>query len=141
VSLLRAPKSPDPEADMGRHEFAYALLPHGGGWREGGVVAEGARFNAPLRWCRCTPAPSFASVDDPNLVLDTVKRAESSEDIVLRLYEAHGARGVARVRLAVPVERAHLANALEEDDDALDLDAGAIVVPYRPYEVLTVKVG
>ncbi len=141
VSLLRAPKSPDPGADMGRHEFAYALLPHGGGWREGGVVAEGARFNAPLRWCRCTPAPSFASVDDPNLVLDTVKRAESSEDIVLRLYEAHGARGVARVRLAVPVERARLAHALEEDGAALDLDGGAIVVPYRPHEVLTVKVG
>jgi alpha-mannosidase len=141
VSLLRAPKSPDPEADMGRHEFGYALLPHGGGWREGGVVAEGARFNAPLRWCRCTPAPSFASVDDPNLVLDTVKRAESSEDIVLRLYEAHGARGVAQVRLAVPVERARLANALEDDGDALDLDGGAIVVPYRPHEVLTVKIG
>ena len=30
---------------MGRHEFAYALMPHAGGWREAGVVAEAARFN------------------------------------------------------------------------------------------------
>jgi alpha-mannosidase len=141
VSLLRSPKSPDPEADMGRHEFAYALMPHAGDWREAGVVAEARRFNAPLRWCSCTPTPSFASVDDPNLVLDTIKRAESSEDLVLRLYEAHGGRGTARVRLAVPVARARLANALEEDGDALDLDRDAILLPYRPHEVLTVKIG
>ena len=43
---------------------------------------------------------SFASVDDENLVLDTIKRAEDSDAIVLRLYEPHGGRGVARVRLA-----------------------------------------
>jgi hypothetical protein len=48
---------------------------------------------------------------------------------------------VARVRLAAPVGRARLANALEEDGDALELDDGAIVVPYRPHQVLTVKVG
>ena len=52
ISLLRASKSPDPEADMGRHEFAYAVLPHAGGWREGGVVAEAALFNQPLRQCQ-----------------------------------------------------------------------------------------
>ena len=95
VSLLRAPKSPDPEADMGEHQFAYALVPHAGGWREAGVLREAVLFNAPLRW---TDAPaqedSFASVDGA-LVLDTIKRAEASEAIVLRLYEPHGGRGVA----------------------------------------------
>ncbi len=36
ISLLRAPRSPDPEADIGRHAFTYALLPHAGGWQDGG---------------------------------------------------------------------------------------------------------
>lgn len=27
---LRAPKAPDATADMGRHEFTYALMPHKG---------------------------------------------------------------------------------------------------------------
>jgi alpha-mannosidase len=147
ISLLRAPKSPDPEADMGRHEFAYALLPHAGGWREAGVVAEAARFNAPFRSGH--ERPSFASVDDPSLVLDTVKRAEDSDALVLRLYEAHGARGTARVRLAAPerisnsllLGTARLANALEEDDEPLAVENGEIVLPYRPHQVLTVKVG
>jgi alpha-mannosidase len=140
ISLLRAPKSPDPEADMGSHEFAYALFPHAGGWREAGVVAEGLRFNAPLRWTHGTPDASFASVDDPNLVLDTIKRGERSDALVLRLYEAHGGRGLARVRLAAPFERARLANALEEPTGDVELEDGVLALPYRPHEVLTVLV-
>lgn len=140
ISLLRAPKSPDPAADMGRHEFAYALFPHAGGWREAGVVAEGIRFNAPLRWVGGAPAESFASVDDPNLVLDTIKRGERSDGLVLRFYEAHGARGVARVRLAEPTGRTRLANALEEATGDLTVEDGSLVLPYRPHEVLTVLV-
>lgn len=143
ISLLRSPKSPDPEADLGRHEFAYALLPHAGGWREAGVVAEGMRFNAPLRWTALVfqkHKEGFASVDDANLVLDTIKRAEDTDALVLRLYEAHGARGRARVRLGVPVASAHRANALEEDGDALEVDGDTIVVPYRPHEIVTLKV-
>jgi alpha-mannosidase len=139
ISLLRAPKSPDPEADMGRHEFAYALFPHRGGWREAGLVAEGIRFNAPFRWTD-GPTESFASVDDQNLVLDTIKRGERSDALVLRLYEAHGARGVAGVRLARQFERVRLGNALEEELGEVSVEAGTLVLPYRPHEVITVLV-
>jgi alpha-mannosidase len=98
------------------------------------------RFNAPLRWASGAPDASFASVDDPNLVLDTIKRGERSDSLVLRLYEAHGGRGVARVRLAAPVGRARLANALEEATGDVELEDGVLVLPYRPHEVLTVLV-
>lgn len=141
VSLLRSPTSPDPEADQGAQEFAYALMPHAGGWREAGVLAEAARFNAPVRWTSSvSETRSFASVDDPGLVLDTVKRAEDSDAIVLRLYEARGGRGVARVRLGVPFESACLANGLEEDGEPVAVEGDEVVLPYRPHELLTVKV-
>jgi alpha-mannosidase len=143
LSLLRAPKSPDPKADMGAHELAYALFPHAGGWREAGVVAEARRFNQPWRFVASVSEPqgrSYASVDDPNLVLDTVKRAEASEAVVLRLYEAHGARGVARVRLALPFSEARLANALEDEREPLGVDGDEIVVPYAPHRIVTVVV-
>jgi alpha-mannosidase len=140
VSLLRAPKSPDPEADVGRHEFVYALLPHAGGWREAGVVAESIRFNTPLRSVG-VGAPwtaSFAAVDDPNLVLDTIKCAEDSDALVLRLYEAHGARGIARLRLGFPFAQARLASILEEARAPLHVRDGALEIPYRPHAIATV---
>jgi alpha-mannosidase len=63
------------------------------GWREAGVVAEGLRFNDPVRWSSSTGLRgSFAAVDDPNRVLDTVKLAEDTDALVLRLPEAHGRR-------------------------------------------------
>jgi alpha-mannosidase len=138
ISLLRSPKSPDPEADMGRNQFAYALYPHAGGWRDGGVLPEAVLFNAPLRRTDAAFEGSFAVVDG-GLVLDTIKRAEDSDAICLRLYEPYGGRGVARVRLAAQFAEARAANLLEEDGEPLAIEEGAIVVPFRPREVITVK--
>ena len=98
LSLLRSPDSPDPKCDRGRHEFAFALFPHAGNWRDAGVVAEAYRFNHPLRPGNLTG--SFATVNTPNLVIDTIKRAEDSAALIVRLYECHGARGTARLQLA-----------------------------------------
>ncbi len=139
LSLLRSPRMPDPNADKGRHEFAYALLPHAGGWREAGVVGEAACFNAPLRTTGATVPESFASVDDPNVVLDTIKRAEDSDALVLRLYEAHGGRGLARVRVGEPFASARRVNALEDDGDALGVEGDTVLVPYRPHEIVTIR--
>jgi alpha-mannosidase len=134
ISLLRAPRSPDPEADRGTHRFAYALLPHAGGWQDAGVVAQAAAFNSPIRW-GSLPAGSLASASG-GLVLDTVKRAEDSDALVLRLYEPHGARGTARIR--VPARRAWRANLLEDRGEELAVEDGEIVVAFRPWEIVTV---
>jgi alpha-mannosidase len=136
VTLLRAPALPDSEQRS--HEFAYALLPHFGSWQEGGVVAEAAAFNSPVRWSD-GPVGSWASVEG-GLVLDTVKRAEDSDALVLRLYEPHGGRGEARVRLAAPITRAVLANLLEDEGSELPLRDGAIVVRFRPWQIVPVIV-
>jgi alpha-mannosidase len=140
ISLLRAPKAPDPSADMGPHAFAYAILPHVGGWQDGGVVGEARAFNAPLRWGAGVPVGAWAQVEEPGLVLDTIKLAEDSDALVLRLYEAHGGRGQARIRLGFPWNAARLANLLEDDLGPAAVDGDAIVVDYRPWEIVTLMV-
>ena len=141
ISLLRSPTYPDPEADQGAHRFAYAVMPHVGGWREAGVVAEAARFEAPLRWAPgAVTGGSWFAVDTPNLVLDTVKPAEDSDALVLRLYEAHGARGRARIRVGLPFSRAVRANLLEDEGDELPVAGGTIEIAYRPHEIVTILV-
>ena len=49
LSLLRAPKAPDGNADMGTHTFTYALLPYSGTWQSAGVVAAARALNTPLK--------------------------------------------------------------------------------------------
>ena len=105
---------------MGSHRFAYALYPHAGRWQEGGVVAEALAFNAPLVWAPASFESLFAA-DTSDLVLDTVKLAEREDALVVRLYEAHGARGRARIAFGVDVGSVVRANLLEDPagDDLL----------------------
>ena len=140
MSLLRAPKVPDPWADMGPHRFAYAVYPHAGGWQESAVVAEALDFNVPLVWAPRSFESPF-SVDTTDLVLDTVKLAEREDALVLRLYETHGARGRARLTFGVDVGSVTRANLLEDADGAeLPFADASVELGYTPFEIITLLV-
>ncbi len=91
LALLRSPLYPDPKADRGEHRFRYGLLTHAGDAFEGGVIREATLFNQSPLVVEDGPEglPRF-SVEPENVVLDTIKVAESGEGLVLRLYEAQG---------------------------------------------------
>lgn len=141
LSLLRSPKHPDPQADMGEHSFAYAIMPHAGTWQQAGIVAESFRFNVPVLFARAdssvTRPASFVSVDDPNLVLDTIKKAEDSNALVLRLYECHGARGTAHLKCGLPYKHACFCNILEEVLSEAVVRDGMIRIPYTPFKIIS----
>jgi alpha-mannosidase len=140
MTLLRSARHPDPTADLGQHAFAYAVMPHAGDWREGGVVAEAARFNAPILFAAGSARPgSIASVDDRNLVLDTIKRAEDGDGVVVRLYECHGARGVAKLHVQWAVKSAVFCNILEEEIEPARVGDGIVEIPYTPFKIVSLR--
>jgi alpha-mannosidase len=55
LSLLRSPKSPDPNCDMGQHVMRFALFPHPGDVVTGAVVEEAVKFNTALLWTAASP--------------------------------------------------------------------------------------
>ena len=143
LSLLRAPKVPDPTCDIGSHAFAYALMPHAGTWQEAGVVAEAARFNHPIRFAaEAAVAAAPVACTDNHFHLDTVKLAEQSDGLVVRGYEAHGARGSATLQFTRPFKKASLVNVLEEKlaDATFDAAKRTVTVDYRPHQIVTVMV-
>jgi alpha-mannosidase len=120
LSLLRSPHYPDPLADEGHHEFTYALLPHSGGWLEGGVLMEAEDLNRPLLALACRAGGEARArplaVDGMALGLAALKPAESGDgtSMVLRLYEPQGARGAARLSLPEGWRAPASLNLLEE---------------------------
>jgi alpha-mannosidase len=142
LTLLRSPRWPDPEADIGHHELSFAIHPHRGGWQDAGVTAQALCFNAPLVLGEPTgETRSWFSTDTPGLFVDTVKRAEDGDDLIVRLYEAHGGRGVARLRVGLPFAEAWFTNLLEDRQSAAEVDGDEVVVPFRPFEIVTVALG
>ena len=86
LTLLRSPKWPDPDADMGHQHFHYALYPHAGTWKDAMTVRHGFEYDYPLRPSlrarMLGPLPaehSFASVTPDNVVLTAVKKAEDTK--------------------------------------------------------------
>ena len=78
LSLIRAPKAPDPNADIGRHKFRYAILPHRGGVTEE-VVRTARDFNSPMQVSYVGQgyddqlASLIRLTGAPGIILDTVK--------------------------------------------------------------------
>ncbi|MFD6529406.1 alpha-mannosidase [Streptomyces sp. NPDC060184] len=141
VSLLRAPRFPDPETDQGVHRFRHALAP---GATIGDAVREGFRINLPER--RVTGGSEVAplvTVDNPAVVVSAVKlAADASGDLVVRLYESTGGR--ARVRLGFGFEATGitvtdlLERTLDEATAPELTDAGAALT-LRPFELVTLR--
>lgn len=142
LSLLRSPKMPDAEADMGMHTVTYAVYPHGAGPGAGGVIEQAACLNSPLSitpTCRAGEGESWFTIDNPAVVIDTVKRSEEGDAIILRLYEAHGTRCRARLASSLPVASVAACNLLERDDEALSWEEGGVTLDFEPFKIRTIK--
>uniref|UniRef100_A0A8C0IZ64 Alpha-mannosidase 2C1 n=1 Tax=Chelonoidis abingdonii TaxID=106734 RepID=A0A8C0IZ64_CHEAB len=145
LSLLRAPKSPDATADIGPHEFTYAMMPHKGSFHEAGVIHYAYNLNFPLHTvpavsAQC-PAWSAFSVHSPAVVLETVKQAEDRLDgLVVRLYESHGSTVVTWLQTSLPVKEAINCDLLERPDPSshLPLEEHGLKLSFTPFQVRSV---
>jgi alpha-mannosidase len=109
LTLLRGAEWPDPTADLGFHQFTYAIYPHNQGWQAAQTVRRGYELNQPLRVLMLDspglsqssqagsspnslpPVGQFFNWQSENLILSTFKRAEAdSTQWLIRCYECHG---------------------------------------------------
>ncbi len=147
LTLLRAPKAPDPDCDMGRHRFTYVVMPHYGPYNHAGVVRAAYGLNAPLRYAHLPVQagqrgllPQFLSCDDRNIVIEAVKKAEDSNDRIVRLYECHNTRGRAELASARMIQAAYLCDLEENVIAELEVQDGIVGFDYKPFEILTLKI-
>jgi alpha-mannosidase len=148
LTLLRSPKWPDPDADMGHHRFQYALFPHAGTWKDAMVVRRGYEYNYPLTAAVTTahagalPAEhSFASVTPDNVVLTAVKKAEDAKGLVFRVYEWAGKDATVEFHVPPGASSATVTNLQETPEgSALTVSGDVVKAPIHPYEILTVRV-
>lgn len=141
VSLLRAPRFPDPETDQGVHRFRHALVP---GATIGDAVREGWRINLPARTLTgATPVAPLIGVDRDQVVVTAVKLADDgSGDVIVRFHEAHGARARATLTAGFGITGAIPTDLLERplaDAPALEVEGARIAVRLRPFQLMTVR--
>lgn len=149
LSLLRSPVRPDSTSDQGSHEFTYALLPHAGGWRQAQVDRRAYEFNIPAPAAEIPQGESHSepalpathtmlSTDSRSLIVETLKQAETGEELVLRTFDSHGCHATPRLSFGRKLNSATETDLLEEHPHAVELtDSRTLTVPYSPYEIKT----
>ncbi|KSU70381.1 alpha-mannosidase [Pseudarthrobacter enclensis] len=140
LSLLRAPKFPDPQADRGSHELTVTVRP---GADIAAAVEDGYRTNLAPRIVRgAAPVEALFSVDNPQLVVEAVKLAEDgSGDVVVRLYESLGQRSAGRITANFPVRDVAATDLLERPEQAPGVapDREGAALNLRPFQLVTLR--
>jgi alpha-mannosidase len=139
LSLIRAPRFPDPRTDQGRHVVNYALVVGAG---IGDAVREGYRINLPEREVTggIHAVEPIVAVDNDAVVVEAVKLADDrSGDVVVRLYESSGGRSRATLTAGFAVSAVEEADLLERRLARRDLDGNAVSLELRPFQILTLR--
>ena len=146
LTLLRAPKAPDPLCDMGRHRFAYVVMPHFMPFAYDSVVPAAYALNAPLRAALLEPGsgeagslPPFVACENRNLVIESVKKAEAGGDRIVRLYECHNTRGRAELSVLGRPSAAWLCDLEENPIAELEVSDGLVAFEFKPFEIVTIR--
>jgi len=142
LTLLKTSHYPDKTGDVGEHEFAYALFPHQGDWRQAGVISEAYKFNIPAEavcGTRSKDTKSLIKLEGEGTVIETVKAAEDGNGTVVRLYECFGGRRTIKLCPGFEFERADIVNVLEEKLESVTIKDAAVSLTLKPYQILSVK--
>ncbi len=130
LSLLRATERPDPQSDLGLHDFCYAIYPHRGDHVAAQVNRAALSYNAPP--VRTSPVAARRDLTDllaavsERMHLQALKRSEDGEKTICRLIETDGRRGSIALERKVTVTDL-LERALYETD----------TLEYKPFEIVT----
>ncbi len=139
LTLLRSPKYPDTAADMGKHSFAYAILPHTGSFKKAGVMSAAASFNRkPLVLkgdIECDKLPFDLTQLQGCAVIESVKKAENSDNLIVRIVEKHGLNAVAELKMNDSNLNAYEVDMLEWQDGTKVADN---ILKFTPFEIKTI---
>ena len=147
ITLLRGTTHPDPMADLGEHEINYAVYPHTGDWRAAQTARRGHELNNVVTVLPVSEAVAdkldgtgLLSVDNENIIVDTVKRAEDGNGYIVRLYECNGNRGSAALTFARVLKSAVEVDLVEKTVAAAACSGETLRFAFTPYEIKTFRI-
>ena len=131
--------------DIGHHEFVYGIAGHAGGWRDGQTDWQAQRLNDPLIAFQTSKHAgalgrefSLLNVDNPRIRVLALKKAELSDEIIVRLVELDG-KPEADVHVAfdAPITAAREVNGQEQPVGAATVKEGVLVASFSAYQPRT----
>jgi len=144
LTALKSGIFPDPLADVGEHHFTYSLMTHSGTLYDAGVIKESYLLNQSAAAVavgktdgKLDESFSLVSCDDESVVIETVKRAEADNSMIVRMYESFGARKT--VTVSAPFTKCALCDLMENEICELEVTDGKVTLPIKNFEIITLR--
>ena len=126
-------------------EFEYAVYPHSGDWAEGNAYFEAKSLTCPpaayqtmgARGGKLPRQYSFFSIEDKNLILSALKKADEGEGYVLRVYNPTNRPIRSGIRFEKPPVRVFTAGMRETRREAVDFDPDRIMIEVAAQKIVT----
>jgi len=140
------PLVPTPDAlEQRSFAFEYAIQPHYGDWQQADIHLRAQEYqHAPFPIEAhsdgvLAPEFSFLQLSPDNLVLSALKKAEDSDEVILRFFETKGQATEATIRLFKEIRRLTLVDVLEREETELAFSGNTFRLEVKPFEIITVK--
>ena len=148
LSLIKSAVRPDETADRKVHYFTYSLYPHQGDLARSDVQQEAVKLNMPVIVSKVDATEgaerfakdSFVSTDCDSILIDTVKRSEDGEAVVVRVYEYRNHKTEANLTFARPVKKILETDLCEENGREIILKENKVSFEIENFEIKTFKV-
>ena len=153
LTLLHTPKTKGGYAyqdrqDFGHHTFTYSLRPHAGALAKAETCREAELLNQRVKpFITAKHAGelgrefSLASIDNGNVAIKALKKAENSDEYVVRVYETGGKDAQnARLTFASDIAQAAEADGTEKTIGNADFSGNTLNLTIKPNGVKTFKV-
>jgi alpha-mannosidase len=142
LHLLRAPTHPDPDADLGTHQFSYVLYPHNNTFQQSDVIEQAQQLNQEPLLFVGKPLSDLKPpvlVDGPNVGLEVLKKAEKENCWVIRIVERKGMKSLVRLHLTSSTSSLQPTDLMEWNDSGQS-SAGEVKLFLKPFEIKTFKI-
>jgi alpha-mannosidase len=143
LSLLKGAIFPDPKADLGLHHFTYSIYPFSGQTSKQEVEREATYLNSRPRVVPGKVKKEFEQslffISSNQVIVDTIKKAEDRETIIVRLHEMEGSRAKAAIASSIKVKCWREVN-LMEDEAFTEFIQRPMELTFTPYEIKTIEI-
>jgi alpha-mannosidase len=154
LTLMRAAGAPDIYPNLGKFKISYALYPHTGDWKNG-VWQEGDDFNVPVlaeeppslslvkTHATRPESESFVSLDGKGVYMTGIKKAEDTDELVVRLVEVEGDTKKITLRLPENIQAVRKLNLIENpvnESAGTTVSQNSVTLEIDPHEIVTLGI-
>lgn len=137
--------------ELGQHSFRLALRPHKGSWSDAMVWQTSAEHRLPLIGYPLKASDAYSgnglqleasmlTIAGMDLMLSCYKLGETSNELIVRLYETIGVSGNANLDLHRELEKVELIDLCERTIGELSFQGSIVTIPIDAHSIVTLRI-